>query len=254
MGEPSAPWKTVWITGASSGIGRQLAIDLAAKGATVAVSARSVEALAGLASENANIHAFPLNVTDLAACRKTAKSIESDIAPIDLVVAAAGIWIIRDVVSFSAQDSAQAMRVNYEGAANIIDAVLPSMMARRAGHIAPMASVAGYRGIPRAVTYAPSKAALICMAETLRPDAARHGIKVQIINPGFVRTPMTDVNDFPMPFLMEPVDASQRIIAGLQSRRFEIVFPKRLALVMKLLRVLPYALYFWLMGKIVRNK
>ncbi len=254
MGEPSAPWKTVWITGASSGIGRRLALDLAEMGITVAVSARSADQLAELAAHSTNIQSYPLDVTDLDACRETARSVESDIAPIDLAVAAAGIWIIRDVKSFSAQDSAQVMRVNYEGAVNVIDAVLPSMTARRLGQVALIASVAGYRGIPRAVTYAPSKAALISLAETLRPDAARHGIKVQIINPGFVRTPMTAVNDFPMPFLMEPVDASQRIIAGLQSSRFEIVFPKRLAMIMKLLRVLPYALYFWLMGKVVRNK
>ena len=174
----------------------------------VAVSARSVEVLATLAAENANIYSYPLDVTDLTACRTAAKAIESDIGPIDLVIMAAGIWIIRDVESFSAQDSARAMRVNYEGAANLIDAVLPSMMARRAGHIAPIASVAGYRGIPRAVTYAPTKAALISMAEALRTDAAQYGIKVQIINPGFVRTPMTDVNDFPMPFMLEPADAS----------------------------------------------
>lgn len=251
MAQQAAPWKTVWITGASSGIGRQLALDLARMGVTVAVSARSAEALAALADENANIHCYPLDVTNLDACRKTAKSIETGIGPVDLVIAAAGIWIIRDVENFSAEDSARAMRVNYEGAANVIDAVLPSMKASRAGHIAPIASVAGYRGIPRAVTYAPSKAALICMAETLRPDAARHGIKVQIVNPGFVRTPMTDVNDFPMPFLMEPADASQRIIAGLNSSRFEVVFPKRLTLIMKLLRLLPYSLYFWLMQRLV---
>ncbi len=251
MAQQAAPWKTVWITGASSGIGRQLALDLAGMGAKVAVSARSAEALSKLACENANIHNYPLDVTDLGACRKTAKSIETGIGPVDLLIAAAGIWIIRDVQTYSAEDSARAMRVNYEGTANVIDAVLPSMIARKSGHIAPVASVAGYRGLPRAVTYAPSKAALISMAEALRPDAARHGIKVQIVNPGFVRTPMTDVNDFPMPFILEPADASQRIIAGLDSSRFEIVFPLRLALIMKLLRLLPYGLYFWLMERVV---
>ncbi len=243
----------MWITGASSGIGRQLALDLAGLGAVVAVSARSGDALAELAAENANIRSYPLDVTDLAACRQMAKSIEADIGPLDLVVMAAGIWIIRDIGSFQAEDSIKAMRVNYEGAANVIDAVLPSMMERRAGHIAPVASVAGYRGIPRAVTYAPTKAALISMAEALRTDADQHGITVQIINPGFVRTPMTDTNDFPMPFLLEPEDASRCIVAGLKSGRFEIVFPTRLAIVMKLLRLLPYRLYFWLMARFVQR-
>ncbi len=253
MEHSATPWKTVWITGASSGIGRQLALDLAASGATIAVSARSADALSSLAAATTGIRSYPLDVTDLAACRETAKSIEADIGPLDMVVMAAGVWIIRDVESFNAEDSAHAMRVNYEGAANLIDAVLPSMMARRAGHIAPIASVAGYRGIPRAVTYAPTKAALISMAEALRTDAAEHGIKVQIINPGFVRTPMTDTNDFPMPFLMEPEDASRCIIAGLKSDRFETVFPTRLAVIMKLLRLLPYWLYFWLMAKFVQR-
>lgn len=243
----------MWITGASSGIGRQLALDLAGLGAVVAVSARSGDALAELAAENASIRSYPLDVTDLAACRQMAKSIEADIGPLDLVVMAAGIWIIRDIGSFQAEDSIKAMRVNYEGAANVIDAVLPSMMERRAGHIAPVASVAGYRGIPRAVTYAPTKAALISMAEALRTDADQHGITVQIINPGFVRTPMTDINDFPMPFLLEPEDASRRIVAGLKSGRFEIVFPTRLAIIMKLLRLLPYRLYFWLMARFVQR-
>lgn len=253
MVQSAAPWKTVWITGASSGIGRRLALDLAGLGATVAVSARSGDVLAELATENPNIRSYPLDVTDLAACKKTAQAIEADIGPIDLVVMAAGIWIIRDVANFQAEDSIKAMRVNYEGAAGVVDAVLPSMMKRRAGHIAPVASVAGYRGIPRAVTYAPTKAALISMAEALRTDAAQHGIKVQIINPGFVRTPMTDTNDFPMPFLMEPEGASRRIIAGLKTDRFEIVFPTRLAVIMKLLRVLPYRLYFWLMARFVQR-
>jgi len=253
MEQQTIPWKTVWITGASSGIGRRLALDLAGLGATVAVSARSADELAELAAENANIRSYPLDVTNLAACRKTAKSVEADIGPLDLVIMAAGIWIIRDIESFQAEDSIKSMRVNYEGAASVVDAVLPSMMKRRAGHIAPVASVAGYRGIPRAVTYAPTKAALISMAEALRTDAARHGIKVQIINPGFVRTPMTDSNDFPMPFLLEPEDASRRIIAGLKSDRFEVVFPTRLALIMKLLRLLPYRIYFWLMARFVQR-
>jgi short-subunit dehydrogenase len=253
MEQQAIPWKTVWITGASSGIGRQLALDLAGQGAAVAISARSRDALAEIAAENPNIRSYPLNVTDLAACRQTANSIEADMGPLDLVVMAAGIWIIRDIESFAAEDSIKAMRVNYEGAASVIDAVLPSMMKRRAGHIAPVASVAGYRGIPRAVTYAPTKAALISMAEALRTDAAQYGIKVQIINPGFVRTPMTDTNDFPMPFLLEPEDASCRIIAGLRSDRFEVVFPMRLAVIMKLLRLLPYRLYFWLMTRFVQR-
>ena len=251
MAQQTPPWKTVWITGASSGIGRQLALDLARMGVTVAVSARSADVLAELSGKYATVHSYPLDVTDLDACRKAAESIETDIGPVDLLIAAAGVWIIRDVADFNAEDSARAMRINYEGTVNAVDAVLPSMIARKSGHIALIASVAGYRGLPRAVTYAPSKAALICMAETLRPDAARHGIKVQVVNPGFVRTPMTDVNDFPMPFLIEPEDASQRILAGLKSSRFEVVFPLRLAVIMKLLRLLPYGLYFWLMQRLV---
>ncbi len=249
----SASWKTVWITGASSGIGRQLALDLANAGCRVAVSARSKDDLEALAHGNANMTSYPLDVTDAEAVRNTARNIELTLGPVDLVIMAAGIWIIREVRDFSGADSINAMRVNYEGAVNVVDALLPSMMQRGAGHIAPIASVAGYRGIPRAVTYAPTKAALIAMAESLRTDAAQYGIKVQVVNPGFVKTPMTDSNDFPMPFIISAEEASRSIIDGLKSDGFEVVFPWKLTIMMKLLRILPYRLYFWLAGKFLQR-
>jgi NAD(P)-dependent dehydrogenase (short-subunit alcohol dehydrogenase family) len=246
-------WKTIWITGASSGIGRQLALDLVDTGAIVAISARSGDELKSLAASHERIHDYPLDVTDLEACRSQAAAIEADLGPLDLVIPAAGVWLIRDVANFSAEDSARAMRVNYEGTVNIIDAVLPSMRNRRRGYIAPIASVAGYRGIPRGTGYAPTKAALISLAETLRTDAAQYGIAVSIINMGFVRTPMTEVNDFPMPFIVEVDEASRRIIDGLKSGRFEIVFPLRLMLIMKLMRLLPYRIYFLLIDRFVQH-
>ena len=246
-------WTNVWITGASSGIGRQLAIDLASSGCKVAVSARSHDALNALAATNPNIHSYPLDITNGEDVENVAATIAEDLGPIDLVIIAAGVWIIRDVSDFTAADSIKAMRVNYEGAVNVIAAVLPAMRARKKGHIAPIASVAGYRGIPRAVTYAPTKAALIAMAESLRTDAAQYGITVQVINPGFVKTPMTDTNDFPMPFIISPEEASRHIIDGLATNRFEVVFPWKLTLAMKVLRILPYRLYFWLSGKFMQR-
>ena len=125
------------------------------------------------------------------------------------------------------------------------------MTVRRAGHIALVSSVAGYRGLPKAAYYAPSKAAAISLAEVLQCELPRHGVKVSIINPGFVETPMTAVNDFPMPYLIKADDAARRIIRGLEKGKFEIAFPWQMVAMLKLTRILPYRAYFWLVRNFV---
>lgn len=241
----SAPWASVWITGASTGIGRQVALLLAERGARVTVSARSADALADVASHSSRMTALPLDVTDRAATAAAVAAIEKDQGPIDLAILNAGIWQPMGAFGFDAGKSAQSMSVNYLGIANALERLIPLMAQRERGHIALTSSVAGYRGLPQAAAYAPSKAAVIGLAEALAPDLARKGVRLSVINPGFVDTPMTEVNRFPMPFLMTPEAAAHTIVRGLERGKFEIAFPWQMVALMKFARVLPYPFYFW---------
>lgn len=238
-------WRTAWITGASTGIGRALALTLANRGVKIAASARSVDKLTELAHLDANIVPFPLDVADLAATTQTARSIAAAIGPIDLAVLNAGVWEAMTSRNFSAAKAARSMTVNYQGIANGVEALLPGMLERGTGHIAMVASVAGYRGLPPTAAYGPTKAAVINLAETLRNDLAAQGIAISVINPGYVATPMTGVNKFPMPFIISAEDAAQRIVRGLERGKFEIAFPWQLVALMKLGRLLPYPAFFW---------
>lgn len=239
------PWKVVWITGAGSGIGREVALQLAGEGCLVAISSRSVEALSEVASHSPLIKVFPLDVTDRAACAEVVRRIEADVGPLELAILNAGVWYPMSASKFDAAKARASMEVNYMGLVHGLEALLPGMMARRAGHVAFVASVAGYRGLPKAAGYAPSKAAAISLAECMKPDLARYGIAVSVVNPGFVETPMTSVNTFPMPFILKADDAATRIIAGLKRGAFEVAFPWQLVGLLKLARALPYRLFFW---------
>jgi NAD(P)-dependent dehydrogenase (short-subunit alcohol dehydrogenase family) len=239
-------WRTAWVTGASSGIGRALALALAKGGARVAASARSTDKLVELARLDAGIVPFPLDVRDAAATASTVHTIAERLGPIDLAVLNAGVWKPISTRSFSAAKVAHALATNVQGVANGVEALLPAMLERGSGHIAMVASVAGYRGLsPATAAYGPSKAAIINLAETLRNDLASRGIAISLINPGYVETPMTGANRFPMPFMIGADDAAQRIVRGLRRRRFEIAFPRQLVALMKLARLMPYPMYFW---------
>ncbi|MGI9424924.1 MAG: SDR family NAD(P)-dependent oxidoreductase [Hyphomicrobiaceae bacterium] len=241
----AADWRTVWIVGGSSGIGYQLAKDLAARGSIVAVSARSAEKLAAMANADHRLQAYALDTTDVSAVTDAVAAIRDAHGPIDLVVCAAAVWHPMVAGVFDAAAANEALLVNVGGVNNVLAAVLPDMIGRNRGHVAVVASVAGYRGLPRAAAYGPTKAALINLAETLRLDLRRHGIDVSVINPGFVDTPMTARNDFPMPFMVGVEEASSAILKGLERRRFEIAFPWRFVAMLKIARLLPYRLYFW---------
>jgi NAD(P)-dependent dehydrogenase (short-subunit alcohol dehydrogenase family) len=245
------PWKTAWITGASSGIGRELALALARRGVTVAASARSRDALEALAAEagaepaNARILPTPLDVTDRAAVKAAAEAaIRVFRGPPDLVVLNAGTFLPMAAEIFDAARFRTQVEVNLMGTVHMLEALLPACLAVRHGHIAIVSSIAGYRGLPTSAAYGATKAALINLAESLKYDCDRAGVKLQLINPGFVKTPLTDKNDFAMPHLMPVEMAVARMIAGLQTRRFEITFPRRFTWQLKLLRLLPYRLYF----------
>jgi len=242
-------WPVVWIAGASTGIGRALAEALAATGSRVAVSSRSAERLQAIADAHANVAAYPLDVTDADATAATIARIEADLGPIDLAILAAGAWTPLAVENLSAQAFRDTNAVNYLGVTNAVAVLAPAMARRGRGHLAWIASVAGYVGLPKAAAYGPTKAALINLAECLAPELQAKGVSVSVVNPGFVDTPLTQKNDFPMPFMMSPEEAARRTIEGLEAGQFEIAFPKRMVAMLKGLRQLPYPALFALLRR-----
>ncbi len=235
-----------WITGAGKGIGRGLANRLAEDGWTVAASARTREDLDSLAAEAANgrIRPFPLDVTDRAAMERTLAGIEAELGLPELVVLNAGTHVPVTAESFSVDALRTLVETNLMGTVYGLAELLPRFIQRRGGQIAVVASVAGYRGLPTSAGYGATKAALINMCEALKPDLDRHGVRLSVINPGFVKTPLTDRNKFPMPFLITVDEAVGYIIRGLDRGDFEIAFPRRFVFLMKLLRLLPNRLLF----------
>ncbi len=247
-------WRTAWCTGAGKGIGRALALRLAREGCRVAVSARTESDLVTLADEAKGLRGevlpFPLDVTDEQAVTRAVDDIEKAIGPLDLAVFNAGNHIPVRAADLSVKAFRDLIEINFMGVVHGVTAVLPRFIERRGGHVALVASVAGYRGLPTAAAYGASKAAVINMAESLKPELDRYGVRISVINPGFVRTPLTDKNTFPMPFLIEADDAAERMFRGLSRGRFEIAFPRRFVWGLKVLRCLPYGLYFPLVRRL----
>jgi short-subunit dehydrogenase len=242
----------VWLTGASSGIGEALVAPLVRRGARVAVTARRTDLLTAIAAKHAggraSVLAVPADVTNRAAVAAAAKEVESEWGGIDLAIFNAGGSIGSPQSAtrnppFAADHYTETMALNYSSVVYGIEAVLPGMLARGNGHIAAVASLAGYRPSTVAVPYSASKAAVIHLMEGLRLEVESRGITVTVVNPGFVRTPLTARNTFKMPFLVEVDDAAERIVRGLERRKNEILFPAPLAWTVKLLRMLPNGLY-----------
>jgi NAD(P)-dependent dehydrogenase (short-subunit alcohol dehydrogenase family) len=244
-----------WVTGAGKGIGRALALRLADEGMTVAASARTQSDLVTLVTEGAGrpgrIVAWPLNVTDQGAVARAAEEIQAALGPIDLMICNAGTHVPITARTFDPATFRRLLDVNVMGTVHGLAAVLPRFIGKRAGHIAVVSSVAGWRGLPTSAAYGASKAALINMCEALKPELDRHGVTLSLICPGFVRTPLTDRNAFPMPFLVEADEAAERIVRGLRRGKFEITFPRRFTWWLKLGRCLPYAWYFRLTRRMV---
>ena len=237
--------KRTWITGAGSGIGEALARRLAADGHMVFASGRRLEPLTVLARRHAGITPLAVDVTDRAAIAKAV----SGMGTLDTAILCAGTHAPTPARSFDAGVVRDLMETNLMGAVHCIEALLPAMIARGSGHLVLVASVAGYRGLPTAGGYSASKAGLIALAEALKLDLDGSGVRVSLINPGFVDTPLTRQNPFPMPDLITAEQAADAILRGLKTGRFETAFPFRFALAMKLLRLLPDRLYFALMHK-----
>ena len=241
--------KTVWVVGASSGIGRATAHALHQEGASVFVSARDSQALDSFASEHAGATALPLDVSDLASVEAAASTVLAR-GPLDLVLYCAGYYKEMRANQFDLADMLRHQQINYVGAMHVLGSVLPHFVGRRSGHISLISSVAGYRGLPKSLAYGPTKAALINLAETLYIDLKDSHVGVSLICPGFVETPLTAHNEFTMPGLIKPEEAAREILQGWERGQFEIHFPKRFTLWMKTLSLLPAALYFPLIRKL----
>lgn len=229
--------RNVWVTGASSGIGAALVKALLARGARVAITARRRDLLEQIAkgADGSRVLVVPADVTDHDAMVAAARQIEAAWGGIDLAIFNAGGVVEGDFVA--------TMTLNYFSVVYGIEAVLTGMLARGSGHIAAVASLAGYRPLPTATEYGASKAAVIYLMDGLRFTLEPRGIRVTVINPGFVRTPLTDRHTFHMPFLVEASDAAERIVRGLERGKKEIHFPAPMSWTVKLLRVLPYPIY-----------
>jgi NAD(P)-dependent dehydrogenase (short-subunit alcohol dehydrogenase family) len=244
-----------WVTGASTGIGRRLALELAREGYTVAATARDEERLATLVGEASGlpgkIATFPCDVADAEAMQRTVASIEGQLGPIVLAVFNAGIFFPVKGDALGIENFASVFRINLFGVIHGLVPVVDSMHMHGRGHIAIVGSITGYGGVPLSAAYGASKAALNNMAEALKFDFDKMNIRIQMINPGFVDTPLTKRTKFPMPGLMTVDGAVSRIIAGLKNGGFEISFPRRLSWPMKFLNVLPHPLYFEVLNQVM---
>ncbi|MBT0962457.1 SDR family NAD(P)-dependent oxidoreductase [Denitromonas iodatirespirans] len=252
LNPPIADWRGrhVWLIGASSGIGEALAHALAGRGAMLALSGRRADALDKVAEALGGAEVLPLDITVAGAVAEAWEALLARWGGCDMVVFVAGTYQPTPASELSAQVVERTVAVNLSATLAGVAAVLPAMLARGAGHIALVSSVAGYSGLPKAGVYGATKAGLINFAESLFLELRPRGLGVHLINPGFVATRLTADNDFPMPALISPAAAAAAIVAGLSRGDFEIHFPKRFSRVLKLLRLLPYRLYFPLVRRV----
>lgn len=250
LNTPITDWqgRSVWLIGASSGIGLATAKALHAAGARVVVSARNAELLQQFVDAHPGAQAVVLDVADTAAIATAARYVQTQ-QGLDVVMYCAGYYQAMRAPTYSLPAMLRHLDINYTGALRVLDAVLPELLPQQRGHISFISSVAGFRGLPQSLAYGPTKAALINLAEALYYDVAPHGIGVSLIDPGFVETPLVANNDFPMPALITPEKAAAEILSGWRKGQFHIHFPKRFTRLLLLLRLLPYRWYFALVRR-----
>jgi short-subunit dehydrogenase len=247
--------KTIWITGGSTGIGKALAIKFASKGWNVAVSARREELLNELSDQYENISAFPLDVTDKQKCAEVFDQIKKKYEDIDICFFSTGTWNPKKEKEIDVEQIEEVFKINFFGTVNTIKAVEQYFRDRKKGTITIVSSIAGYRGLPNSTGYGPSKSALNNLAESLYFDFKRFGVRISLVSPGFIKTPMTDKNDFKMPFIKTTDYAANKIYDGLINKNvFEIHFPKSLTIMLKILSFLPSKLYFSLVGQMTKHQ
>ena len=245
--------KKIWITGASSGIGKALAEKFAAEGWKVAASARRKEILEEM-SNNKNISSFPLDVINQVQVNEVFSKIISNFGGLDLCVFSSGTYDPKLEKGINIKQNKFVMETNFFGVLYCIKSVEKYFKDKKDGHISIVSSIAAYRGLPNSSGYGPSKAALTNLSESLYFDFKKYGVRISLVSPGFIKTPLTDKNDFPMPFIKSPEFAAEKMFDGLiKSKAFEIHFPKALTISLKFLRILPYRIYLFLIDKGVKQ-
>ena len=245
--------KVAWITGGGTGIGKELTLILAKKNYDVIISGRRKEKLIETAKINKKkIHPIPLDVKNPIQCKKVSETIYKKFKKIDLLILNAAIYSPGSMTKICTTEAKKVIDINLLGVLNCLSPVAKIMQENKEGHVVFVSSPAGYQGLPGGGFYGVTKSALTFLAETLNIEFHKSNIKVQVVNPGFVKTPMTDKNPFFMPFLMTPNNAAKKISEKLESSDFEIFFPKKLIIPMKLLRLLPYSIYFFLIKKLIK--
>ena len=245
--------KTIWITGGSTGIGKALAIKFAKEGWNVAISARRENLLKETCGEHENISSFPLDVTDKNKCKEVFQNIINTFQNVDICFFSTGTWDPKREKDIDVEQIENVFKINFFGTLNSIKAVEKYFKDKKSGTITIVSSIAGYRGLPNSTGYGPSKSALNNLAESLYFDFGRSNVRVCLVSPGFIKTPMTDKNDFKMPFLKTPEYAAEKIYDGLVNKNsFEIHFPKSLTIILKILSFLPNRIYFGLIGKLTK--
>ena len=245
--------KTIWITGGSTGIGKALAVKFANNGWNVAISARRNKLLQEISNSYENIHGFPLDVTNKSECKEVFEKIKNKFQNIDICFFSTGTWNPKKERDIDVEQIEDVFKVNFFGTLNSIKAVEEYFKNKKDGTISIVSSIAGYRGLPNSTGYGPSKSALNNLAESLYFDFKRSNVRVCLVSPGFIKTPMTDKNDFKMPFLKTSEYAAEKIYDGLINKNvFEIHFPKTLTIILKILSFLPSKIYFSLVRKLTK--
>ena len=241
--------KKIWITGASSGIGKALAEKFAAKGWKVAASARRKEILDKM-SEHENIFSYPLDVTNQDQIKNSFEKIIEDFKELNLCVFSSGTYDPKLEQEINIKQNKFVMETNFFGVLYCIKAVESYFKNKRDGHISIVSSIAAYRGLPNSSGYGPSKAALTNLTESLYFDFKKYNVRISLVSPRFIKTPLTDKNEFPMPFIKSPEFAAEKMFNGLTKKKaFEIHFPKALTVLLKIFRILPYKIYLFLIDK-----
>lgn len=244
--------KIIWLVGASEGIGYALLKQLHQQGARIVLTARNERRLNDIAQElgNKNLLVATADVMQLDTLQSAYTAIISQWGVPDIVIYNAGVYTPMPLEQWSLDQAIVTMDVNTLGAMRLVDVVLPDMKKNQVGHIVMVSSVAAYRGLPDSAAYGASKAALSNFTEYLKIEGSKYHIKVQLVSPGFVKTRLTEQNNFSMPAMISAEQAAQRILSGLHQGQYEIHFPKRFTFVFKLLRILPHSVYFWMVQKI----
>ena len=236
--------KKYWIIGASEGLGRELAIQLSNLGVELIVSARNEIRLNEL-SLRTKAKVIPLDVLDINAVRKAFKAV----GRIDGIVYAAGDYTPLNSTVWNIDEVDKMIAINFTGAARVLGLVVPKFIAQNYGHVVMIGSLSGFRGLPNAIGYGASKAGMMHLAENIKADLYKSNIKVQLINPGFIKTRLTEKNNFKMPFIMSAEDAAKHVIRAMRRNRFQTNFPVMFSLIFRMTNFLPAFLYFWLFSK-----